>query len=1326
MRRSLLGMLLLASAGAGCFFVTPPPDDGDGSGEGEGETALLGQVARTQPLESTAECPAGGVQVDTGIDDNGNGTLDQDEVDQSLIVCNGTPGTNGANGTNGTNGADGADGTNGADGVKALVATSTDVPTSDCAAGGLRVTTGLDVDGDGVLDADEVTRTDTVCNGVAGAPGAPTLVVLAPATADDGCANGGTKITSGVDDNRDGSLATDEIDQRGVVCNGRDGAPGAPGTPGAPGPQGPPGNNGPSLVDIIPLQPGEGGCPFGGSVVRAGIDGNGNGRLDETTTPSEVTSRQTLCSATAPPEETIIIGTQTELRALSSRVGIFGSLYIAGDDPVDPVTSLAPLANLRSVSGDFFIFDAALSSFAGLENLERVGFASFFDNPNLADVSALDGATFGILQFVRTALTRLPRATTANLDVSEDPQLRDLSGLSPLTTLDTLGLADLPQFASFSGAEALTSINSAFFLNLPLPTSFAGLGLSGTTTRTAIETVRIAGCPGLVTTTAIDGLVSRADVIDLIVPNVDALEPNNTPATAAPADDARGELLSVSSLDEDWFRFSVASPSTLTINPFGSPDAGDEPRFEVFAIDANNVLTAFGGTGLFDRPQAVFAQRMQFALPAGNYVVRATKENDPGVFPDEDDFFYALDLSLDDVGGGVVTARMSRENIIPLALDPRTGLRRGDRLVVGQLLIGLQPMTTDAMKKAVVDAGLVFVRFAAPQIAVAALDVQAAKARVPGVIGTQATAATEAKLVELRHARPAAFRYVEANQLQELMRTPNDTLFPDQWHYEQIGLPAAWDTTIGDSNTTIAVLDSGLVPNHPDLGCGRLTLGFDFLGTEFPRARVQPFDEDPAGSHGTHVLGTIGACTDDVGGARGGVAGVNWISPVQMVRVCSTDGCPTDAIISGIAWAGGVPLFGGVCGIDFDGEDDCDNPTPAKVLNMSLGGFGRSQAQQDAINEVRARGAIVVAAAGNENAPAELFSPANLDGVVTVGAVGPTGNRASYSNFGGAIDIMAPGGQGFGIDGLAQNERTGVLSTSGGTEVGPTFAWISGTSMAAPHIAGVISLLLTVKPTLNAEQAISILARSANPIASCGADICGPGLVDVPEALALAAQPTPAIGVVPVRVSAGTNNSVQFLVQNFGESSGTVTVTPATEELTVTTPTQPIAARAPDGFAPANVPVDINIVRTGLAPGRYTARLDVVVTDQANPTIRTVSTVIVAFDVRDANGLIPLAAPARASLVRIASNRQNVRAVDVGVTRPFESFSANDGRVEFSGVRQGQYIVVGEADLDSDGAVDVIGCAPGGFANGCARAVVDLFGDVTLPDGPLNIDLVPF
>ncbi|MFO7546541.1 MAG: S8 family serine peptidase [Trueperaceae bacterium] len=323
-----------------------------------------------------------------------------------------------------------------------------------------------------------------------------------------------------------------------------------------------------------------------------------------------------------------------------------------------------------------------------------------------------------------------------------------------------------------------------------------------------------------------------------------------------------------------------------------------------------------------------------------------------------------------------------------------------------------------------------------------------------------------------------------------------------QWHYPSILLHDAWSVEDGLSNpVTVAVLDTGY-QDHADLTDLWLP-GYDFIDLD-----ADPTDGgDPFGnfvSHGTHVSGTIAMRTANAPL----VAGISRGASILPVKVLDDEGSGSfDSIMAGMVWASGLTVPGYTYPV---GWVIPDNPNPARVMNMSLGGrVGECPAEMAAITEYLAsQDVIVVVSAGNSSQPTDMFAPANCPGVVTVAATGPYDSRAYYSNFGSHVDITAPGGdfdyEYFG-EATGGPYGTGVLST---TKVNTfdNWVWFQGTSMAAPHVAGVVALLLADEPSRTYTDVYDAITSTAIPISAekCdrpSGDECGAGLLDANAAL---------------------------------------------------------------------------------------------------------------------------------------------------------------------------------------------------------------------------------
>jgi len=359
-------------------------------------------------------------------------------------------------------------------------------------------------------------------------------------------------------------------------------------------------------------------------------------------------------------------------------------------------------------------------------------------------------------------------------------------------------------------------------------------------------------------------------------------------------------------------------------------------------------------------------------------------------------------------------------------------------------------------------------------------------------LGSQNIVSIEEDLVLKHFAQPGDFGGIE------------DDLYYRQWHYfDSLGgieLPDAWDVTTGSSDIVVAVVDTGIL-NHPELS-GRILPGADLISDSDISNDGDERDNDPTDAgdwvgsndycftgsstasswHGTHVAGTIAANSAN----ELGVAGIDWKAKILPVRVLGKCGGYMSDIADGIRWAAG----GSVSGVS-------DNENPAQVINLSLGGQGScSPTIQSAINFARNQGAVVVVAAGNSSAHMDFtpYVPASCSGVITVGAGNIYAEKSYYSNYGSDVDIMAPGGDSSGsILSLGNNGTTTAQAFS--------FKGMMGTSMAAPHIAGVASLIFGQNPNLNADQVEEIIKDTAKYFSCTLSQGCGAGLVDTYAAI---------------------------------------------------------------------------------------------------------------------------------------------------------------------------------------------------------------------------------
>ena len=273
--------------------------------------------------------------------------------------------------------------------------------------------------------------------------------------------------------------------------------------------------------------------------------------------------------------------------------------------------------------------------------------------------------------------------------------------------------------------------------------------------------------------------------------------------------------------------------------------------------------------------------------------------------------------------------------------------------------------------------------------------------RLPGWISVE-------RAIELYRRLPTV-EYVEPNYRVHATFTPNDPLFGQQWHLQTIHCPAAWDFQMGSSSVIIAMPDTGVDLDHPDL-VDKLVPGYDIENND-------SVPEDDHG-HGTHTAGIAAASTDN-GIAVAGV-GINCrIMPIKVLDA-SGDG-NTSQLAAGMVYA-----------IEHG----------ATIISMSLGASSGSTTLSNAVQNAKNHGILMVAAAGNNGAQTQFY-PAAYPDVIAVGATSATDNRSGFSNFGFWVDVAAPG--------------EAILSTAKG---GGTIK-LNGTSMAAPQVAGLAGLLWT-------------------------------------------------------------------------------------------------------------------------------------------------------------------------------------------------------------------------------------------------------------------------
>lgn len=442
--------------------------------------------------------------------------------------------------------------------------------------------------------------------------------------------------------------------------------------------------------------------------------------------------------------------------------------------------------------------------------------------------------------------------------------------------------------------------------------------------------------------------------------------------------------------------------------------------------------------------------------------------------------------------------------------------------------------------------------------------------------------------MKARLARLAAdpdVEYAEPDRRQFPLAVPNDPLYSrtpqtGQWYLTNpdasfpaaIGAERAWDLTTGTSSVVVAVLDTGVLFNHPDLGTvasgGKLLPGYDFIGADpngsFATANDgDGRDADPSDPgdwisnadlqnpifngcevadsswHGTHIAGIIGARTNN----GLGVAGIGWATRVLPVRVLGKCAGYTSDIVAAMRWS---------VGLSVPGVPNLPLSEQARVINLSLGSPDPcSTTYRDVVNEVRAQGVLVVAAAGNEGGA--VTEPANCPGVVAVTAVRHVGTKVGFASFGSEVAIAAPGGNCVNTSGaclypIVSTDNIGTTAPQSGN--GMIYGGKLGTSFAAPIVSGVAALMWSRNPFMTADQLRDRLQRSARPFPSdptilscadpmfvpdaqgnypnggncnCTTATCGAGMLDAYRAVLSAAN---ALAVAPASLSGAAGQPI--------------------------------------------------------------------------------------------------------------------------------------------------------------------------------------------------------
>ena len=401
--------------------------------------------------------------------------------------------------------------------------------------------------------------------------------------------------------------------------------------------------------------------------------------------------------------------------------------------------------------------------------------------------------------------------------------------------------------------------------------------------------------------------------------------------------------------------------------------------------------------------------------------------------------------------------------------------------------------------------------------------------------------------------------YAEPNYIMRPTSAPNDTYYHLQWHYPLIRLDQVWDLVTDASGVRVAVIDTGIArtngtssgDDHPDL-TGIFVDEYDFISDKNNALDGDGIDDDatdpgddPNGVyssfHGTHVIGTIGALTNNSIGVAG-VAGGNNSSGVRIMplRALGAQGGNVYDLAQAVLYASRLSNVSGQL-----------PSSRADIINMSLGAAVDSQTLRNAIIAAYNAGVLIIASAGNEGTSVPFY-PAAYTNVVSVSAVGAGGELSPYSSFGGTVEIAAPGGD-TSTDLTFDGYPDGVLSTLFDQHVSPytpNYTFYQGTSMAAPHVSGVCALMLAANGDLQPSDVRNILASTAIDLGQPGKDIYyGYGLVNAYAAVkaTLSEAQDPVLYPFPRALKLdGTDPVGRLTLKNIG-GSGTITVNDITE-----------------------------------------------------------------------------------------------------------------------------------------------------------------------------------
>ncbi len=808
------------------------------------------------------------------------------------------------------------------------------------------------------------------------------------------------------------------------------------------------------------------------------------------------------------------------------------------------------------------------------------------------------------------------------------------------------------------------------------------------------------------TVTAQPGSVVDSDINDPLAP----FASNDTPATAQaipnPAiiggfasklgtnfsDDRFGDAGDT----RDWYRATLGANQTITLS------VSDDPQFNdldlslytatntvspvVSSLTGNSVETVIvPANGIYYIEVSAFKGNSNYVLTIGNTSVL----NVQNTLRIEDEF----------VPGDVIVK--FKDDAVPQSGGLVSGVTISQSLASSVGLVAKDGQPGRAMLFGLGDDTQKNLAFSVLGIQASSNNNSNRRATGKTVDARQQLKADTIKVVEALRQRTDVVS-ADLNYIRHPLAVPDDPDYTTQWHYPLINLPTAWDAVTPVSSVVVAVVDTGVVLSHPDLAAN-LVNGYDFISSptislDGNGRDANPDDPGDGGSsatssfHGTHVSGTIAAATNN----NQGVAGVSWKTDTKVmpIRALGFGGGTSFDIMDGVRYAAGL-----------DTVTQPQPVRPADIINLSIGGGPYSQFEQDIFIEVRNAGVIVIAAAGNDSSDAPGY-PASYDGVISVSAVGPdvlaSKQLASYSNFGSLVDITAPGGSG-GVDGVFSTSASGFNDeiTVVDTRVAG-YRSLSGTSMAAPHVAGVVALMKAAYPALQPDefdvllQAGVITDDISNDGASLRNDSFGFGLANALKAVQ-EAQKLQSGGTLPAFLSVNpsafnfqaSDTSLILNTSNPGGGNFTVSVAGSASWVTVV----PIAIDSLTKLGRYSISVN----RAGLADAQYQ------------------STIIVTYS-GDINGTLNIPISMQVGLLSTTGDT----GFQYGILADFDVLLNNSGdptvsvltfgspsnglyNFSFNGVRPGNYVILAGSDMDNDFLL----CDPG-EACGLIPSVIEI------------------